>query len=150
MDNQKETLFDTFWYWWYPELRHFETTEELRALKKAFNKRPGQRLPAWLIILGIAVGVGALSPLLILQLMRLGLPWVLAVLVNSVFWGVSVGFITLQLIYWPFVRFTRRYLQDQGVAVCLQCGYDLREPRCSECGEAFDEQLLRPEESAEP
>lgn len=34
-------------------------------------------------------------------------------------------------------RRLRKYLSDHGVAICLECGYDLRgqvEPRCPECG----------------
>ncbi|MFQ5495357.1 MAG: hypothetical protein ACE5EX_08235 [Phycisphaerae bacterium] len=43
-------------------------------------------------------------------------------------------------------RSLRRQLLDQGTAVCLHCGYDLRgqeRPRCPECGRPFDEALLR-------
>ncbi len=38
-------------------------------------------------------------------------------------------------------RFTREYLNLHGMAVCMRCGYDLRgatEPRCPECGKAFE------------
>ena len=46
----------------------------------------------------------------------------------------------------PYIRFVRRYLQERGIAVCLNCGYDLRgqrDPRCPECGREFDANLLR-------
>lgn len=41
----------------------------------------------------------------------------------------------------------RRLLREEGVPVCLHCGYNLRgqtEPRCPECGQAFDLRLLKP------
>jgi predicted amidophosphoribosyltransferase len=44
-------------------------------------------------------------------------------------------------------RITRQYLQQQGIPVCINCGYDLRAqttPRCPECGEPFDPKLLSP------
>ena len=39
----------------------------------------------------------------------------------------------------------RRQLVEQGVPICLRCGYDLRgqlEPRCPECGTPCDPSLL--------
>lgn len=46
----------------------------------------------------------------------------------------------------PLVRRSlREQLAAKGVPICVGCGYDLRaqiEPRCPECGSAFDEKLL--------
>jgi hypothetical protein len=43
----------------------------------------------------------------------------------------------------------RKLLCEQGIPICLHCGYDLRgqtDPRCPECGRPFDPTLLRPVE----
>jgi hypothetical protein len=43
-------------------------------------------------------------------------------------------------------RSLRKQLANRGVAICVPCGYDLRgqaEPRCPECGVAFDLRLLQ-------
>ena len=43
-------------------------------------------------------------------------------------------------------RSLRSQLQEMSIPVCLQCGYDLRgqnEPRCPECGLAFNPALLK-------
>lgn len=40
----------------------------------------------------------------------------------------------------------RKLLCEQGIPICIHCGYDLRgqtDPRCPECGRAFDPRLLR-------
>jgi len=37
--------------------------------------------------------------------------------------------------------YLRQYLNDHGIPICENCGYDLRgqvDPRCPECGTAFD------------
>ncbi len=42
--------------------------------------------------------------------------------------------------------FLRQELVAQGLAICVECGYDLRgqvEPRCPECGTPFDPRLLQ-------
>jgi hypothetical protein len=42
-------------------------------------------------------------------------------------------------------RFLRKLLREEGVIICLHCGYDLRgltEGRCPECGHSFDPALL--------
>jgi hypothetical protein len=39
----------------------------------------------------------------------------------------------------------RKLLRAQGIPICIHCGYDLRgqtDPRCPECGRAFDAALL--------
>jgi len=69
-------------------------------------------------------------------------------------WAACVGFTVaisapVSTGFWLFrrriQRSLRRQLIDRGVPVCLKCGYQLRglmDPRCPECGEAFDERLL--------
>jgi uncharacterized paraquat-inducible protein A len=45
----------------------------------------------------------------------------------------------------PIQAAVREQLVAQGIPVCVKCGYDLRgqtEPRCPECGAAFEGALL--------
>jgi hypothetical protein len=79
----------------------------------------------------------------------LGIPhdWVPASLVLLA--GNLVGVYAFE---WYVVRDSqRRYLRERlatkGVPICIACGYDLRgqvDPRCPECGKAFDPKLIRP------
>jgi len=55
---------------------------------------------------------------------------------------------------WLFRRRIQRSLRSQlierGVPICFECGYDLRgqlEPRCPECGTAFDPSLIKPNDA---
>lgn len=90
------------------------------------------------IVISIPMGLGAA---------RLGLsPAILGAIQGGLI-GVVMPTAASYFFRRPYRQFIRQYLQGRGVPICLECGYDLRgqtEPRCSECGEAFDERLLRP------
>jgi hypothetical protein len=73
------------------------------------------------------------------------IPWAVALIAIVMFWmGAFFGLI------WVTIRHdARRRLRERlvafGVPICVHCGYDLRgqtEPRCPECGRAFDPALL--------
>lgn len=100
----------------------------------------------WIAFIGYAVGLIVLS---------LGIAG-LTVLVSRVGqWSVTgvklaailCALIPLFLIPLMWVRerkwmraFLREYLNDHGIRICRNCGYDLRgqvDPRCPECGTAF-------------
>jgi len=70
--------------------------------------------------------------------------------IMCVFDGLLAFFAILLLVY-SFRRRIQHSLRQQliarGTPICLHCGYDLRgqtEPRCPECGTAFDSSLIKP------
>jgi hypothetical protein len=143
MPHRNHLGYSRFWLRLYPELRFFESRAELREARQSFSKDLSRRMT------GFAVAVGAAMALVA----GFGYEWVqswgLPTWLNLLFFvvlGTIVGTIgSIIFLHRPYIRFVRRYLNEQGIAVCLKCGYDLRaraEPRCSECGTAFDEALL--------
>ena len=151
MTEPDKPLVPAFWYRVWPELRYFKSREEMREAKKAFRHDGPYRRRTWITTILIAVGAGAFSSVVSRWLVSLGLSWVQASLVNMVLCGIAGAAMFLLLWRRPYTRFVRRYLQDRGVAVCLKCGYDLRgqiEPRCPECGQAFDARLLTQDQAS--
>jgi hypothetical protein len=62
--------------------------------------------------------------------------------------GIVISFLAVRICFRRLQRTIRELLVSRGVAVCIQCGYDLQgqtEPRCPECGTAFDLKLLNPQ-----
>ncbi len=99
----------------------------------------------------VTVAVWAVAILLILltalvsRFQRMG---ALAHAVPLVLIGAAVGPFLVQraLFHRRAQRLLRELLIERGILVCVHCGYDLRgqtEPRCPECGRAFDPELLR-------
>jgi len=129
----------------YPEIAFFRSREELRQANKASNNYFLSQGLFWLK----CVIIGAPCALI----MIFGLPFLRSL-------GLSEGLSTIILlaccclagtcgivafVYRPYIQFLRQYLQEQGILVCLKCGYDLRGqpgPRCPECATPFDEKLL--------
>ena len=125
----------------YPELARFADNARRKAAMRHATREVIRSRRFWLFILvavlvavAIAVSVGVLvkaSPAV-----RGGLQGLIV--------GTLVG-------GWVFVcranlrASLRRQLVEQGVPICLRCGYDLRgqlEPRCPECGTPCDPELL--------
>lgn len=144
-DNSK---IHEIWCRLFPEFRYFESRADVRKAESAFMTTDQARIPGWpRVVLTFAIfwGAGETPTVVILT----DIPLLLGLLVNLLVNGgasVAVVFLTLKyILYRPYVRYLRWYLQNNGVAICLQCGYDLRgqtEPRCPECGLAFDASLL--------
>lgn len=91
---------------------------------------------------------GALVWVVLFGLGSIGLtvrgPWVPLVLLPV--FCVGLGFLSIAIFRGYFRKHLWVLLQQQGVAVCTGCGYDLRgqtESRCPECGSQFDERLLQ-------
>jgi hypothetical protein len=64
----------------------------------------------------------------------------LQVLVFSAWWVFLIWFFRREI-----QRRLRLQLLQEGVPICIDCGYQLRgltEPRCPECGKPFDAKLL--------
>jgi hypothetical protein len=140
--DRQDRPISSFWLRLYPELRLFESREQIREADRAWagrSRRLGKRLLIELVILVLAAA--ALGVVLTITLLNVGAPTWLAPLVN----GVVVLLLSVSVLalvaYRPYTRFLRRYLNERGVPVCMRCGYDLRaiiEPRCPECGSAFE------------
>lgn len=64
--------------------------------------------------------------------------------------GILCGFAVTYAWLWLGAKFIRRSLRaqlnEQGISVCMKCGYQLRghvEARCPECGRTFNASRLR-------
>jgi hypothetical protein len=136
----------------YPELHLFENDESrkkaLGLARSLFTKSPA----FWVRYFGYGL-LGITFVAVFLRVFRVfegvpslprfvrGLPIVLIEV-----WLLDI--ITMYLTKNTIRHSLRLQLQEIGIPVCLNCGYDLRgqvEPRCSECGRAFDPALLHRE-----
>ena len=130
----------------FPELRYIKNPEQLKQLNQAYRRAPGRlaRVIKYLslcigviVIIAVPVGLGA---------KQLGLsPGIMGAIQGGMI-GLVMPLTANHILRHPYRRFIRQFLQEQGVPVCLNCGYDLRgqtEPRCSACGEVFDTRLLK-------
>ena len=130
----------------YPELSLFKTdAERVAALNEASLASVTLRQVAMLGIL-----CGAMLSILGISHFRLYEPLIPAP-VWLVFEGVAWVLAVSGSVKWLWRERTRGWLRQRlaelGVPICTKCGYNLRgqvEPRCPECGNAFDERLLRP------
>ena len=70
--------------------------------------------------------------------------WVGGVIAGVYPFAVAIG--SQYLVRKPLIRYLREQLAAKGVPICIECGYDLRgqvDPRCPECGTAFDPKLIK-------
>ncbi len=131
----------------YPELTFFDSEKRRKAAWKESTRRLIRDWRYWVYWICSLLVPGFLTfGVVLLQLHRqLRLPsWAGGILIGVLF-GVFFGVAYHWLWRRPIRRSLRQRLQQEGVPICLQCGYDLRgqtEPRCSECGTAFDPLLL--------
>jgi hypothetical protein len=133
----------------FPELALFDEDEGADALLNAYKET--RWIPKLVKICLIGVGMplapvvaGAFSPRV-----QAFMDAHEIVGVGLIAAGVSIttGIVGLWLARDRMQRSLRRQLLEAGRPVCIECGYDLRgqiEPRCPECGTAFDRTLLRP------
>ena len=131
----------------YPELDLFETPEGGdTALQKAMKAR---RLHPkyWLAsALPVAMAYPAVK-MLMAMLSRYNvsrMPRLMFMLLFIVVFSWAIGYAINRTFRDPVRRALRNELAKKGVAICVECGYDLRgqrEPRCPECGTPFDERL---------
>lgn len=131
----------------YPELERYETSDAAKAAWRAAWWRVLRTLRFWAIgIVLIGVAPASISLFIVYARRLLSIP-IPPVLWGGLIGGVIGGFMGLgfQLAFrTPVRRSLREDLVCKGVPICVNCGYDLRgleEPRCPECGEAFDPAL---------
>ncbi|MCY2952624.1 MAG: hypothetical protein NTU53_11725 [Planctomycetota bacterium] len=138
----------------FPELAFFSDPSDRYA---AF--RTAMREIRWRYFLLAAV-FSSMSCLVVPYLVRLLLVHLRALLnaphlhsVSRVVVGVCNGliplviaFVLVHLFRKRIQRSLRSQLVARGTPICVECGYDLRgqlEPRCPECGKAFDPSLIQ-------
>lgn len=145
MFNKLVALNEKLNRWSYPELRYFGTRKERRVLWKDYSHSPGvgERILyggcIWVVFFVTWGFVGD-------HLEELGLPRIARMIVSGAVCGLFFGGLHYYLHNRTYRRYMRKRLQEQGLAICIPCGYNLRgqvEARCPECGERFDERLLR-------
>lgn len=135
--------------WLFPELALFETESERRAIVNRFAKRQWRTPQFWLCVLLYLVTcvllVAAWLFLFHSSRWRGSLPpWSLGVPIGLA--GPILVLALRQTLRKPGREFIRQELCARGVPICVKCGYDLRgqvDPRCPECGRAFDPKLTK-------
>jgi hypothetical protein len=136
--------------WQYPEVALFKSPKEAA---QAFARSPWSHKWVWLVV--IASGAG---PLLLGRLPEavppfLGVPkrliftvYCISTFLLALLWNVTIWGLWFVFVHKPIRRHLRGCLVAQGIPICVECGYDVRgqlEPRCPECGTAFEERLLQ-------
>lgn len=115
--------------------------------RRYFTRNPWFYLYAAAITVGVFLGGMFGVRWLVGLLGWLGLPGWVAVVAIGV--GAVIVYYVGICVIWAGVlrRALRRRLVSMGIPVCVGCGYDchgLAQARCPECGQSFDEALLRP------
>jgi hypothetical protein len=134
---------------WYPELALFDNEDERKAVLKRFWRQLLRRRQYWLFVLAFSGGyaIVMLSVLSVARRLFPGIPSYLSSGLAGMFIGGFSGLAVQFLWRKPCQRYLREQLNARGVPICVQCGYDLRgqiDPRCPECGKAFDPGLIKP------
>jgi len=128
----------------FPELLFFPTEEEREAAYEQAKKQAGHYRWYVLVCLVLTIVIRHLLKALVLARCNVS-----ESLLDGVLWIVTVAgasYAALYLLRNRVTRSLRRQLIERGVPICFRCGYDLRgqdRPRCPECGQPFDERLLK-------
>lgn len=129
--------YPTFVYWLFPELERFDTIEQAgKACRRAMF---GSGYYVCLIVAILGVWIAPLDKYFLV--MSEIVDWISISLIGAIPLGIT-------LLFRRRVRqHLRRELVKSGVPICIKCSYDLRgqvEPRCPECGNTFDANLVNP------
>lgn len=129
-----------------PELEEFDDDERRRAALREIGEEAGN-LASGGYWLGLSILVGSTVVSWVLArwvLARIGWRSWLETLVLGIVVGGTFWFVLRRLHRSGAQRELREKLLQQGVPVCLKCGYNLRglpaeSSRCPECGEGINE-----------
>lgn len=132
----------------FPELRHLQNPLERQAVWKAVWRNLRWRYVGVLMLLiAVVMPLGTLAGAGLARLLganTLGHRAFISGLTGGST-GAMISFLAVRICCGRLQRTIRERLVSRGVAVCIQCGYDLQgqtEPRCPECGTSFDSKLL--------
>lgn len=139
----------------FPELDYLDSKKARRAVYRKALRRIFKSPRFWLI----GVLYLTILPSVFLTLLYVVRRWTSISIPPAAFGGMVGGIIggtfmsAIQYVFrYPIRRCMREQLVERGVPICVKCGYDLRgqtEPRCPECGESFDPELLREDQAGD-
>lgn len=145
MVNSDVPFSSRFWQVFCPEVQYLETYDDACAADVALREALWRPSRLWVYMLVLACTIFGASIVLERFLASWGLSRNVVVIIIGVTCSMIGGLGMILVCRREVIRIMRKFLQEQGVAICLLCGYDLRgqmTPRCPECGTAFDEQLI--------
>ncbi len=135
-------MLHKFHAWLYPEIKLFPTERGWRAanigLRSVLIRRPGM----WRIVVFIML-IPLYAALMFPQFFAVHyklMNFLLAIPFPVIAWAVRSSFRSRNEVR----RELRELLREQGIPICIPCGYNLtgiQSPRCPECGEAFGTKL---------
>ena len=144
-----QTILGSFLKRWLrvvPEWRHVPDEAERIRIADAAD-RLVMNHPAYYLGICVTVYFGGNVALVITGLAHRYLPFLPTGATGLSFFAllIAIYYVVIGVVFHRRLRaLVRRRLLDLGIPICLHCGYDLRgqtEPRCPECGRAFNPDL---------
>lgn len=132
--------------WLYPELARFPTRDRRDTVNQAAARMmlssPGFCARLILVLVcNIVIGVWG-RRFIPLGLLSTTVSVFGLIIIVSAAGGIWIGMAYVQRVK----RYFRKVLVEDGIPICIRCGYDLSgqtETRCPECGQPFSPGLLR-------